>query len=175
MNFLQGLNDQQREAVQHTEGPLLLFAGAGSGKTRVITHRICHLITEKNIPADAILAVTFTNKSAREMKDRVKGMLKNGTKGLTICTFHALGVQILRKYIQLLGFHTPFSIYDETDSLGAAQSVLRELGISNEVIEPQTARWLISTAKNNLQRDWMQSASEAGDFSGMMEGIYNVK
>src|SRR5579871_131874 len=124
MDFLKGLNAQQREAVTHTEGPLLILAGAGSGKTRVITHRIAHIITSRHVPPSAILAVTFTNKAAGEMRDRVAELLagQNLDSQPNISTFHSFCVRLLRRDGDALasirpGFSRRFSIYDDDDQL----------------------------------------------------------
>src|ERR1700678_3437178 len=124
MDFLQGLNPRQREAVQHVEGPLLILAGAGSGKTRVITHRIAHLMAVHRIPGWAILAVTFTNKAAGEMRDRVRALLSDvpGAAFPTIATFHSFCVRLLRRDGAPLasirpGFTTRFTIYDDDDQM----------------------------------------------------------
>src|SRR5215470_13153466 len=124
MDFLQGLNAQQREAVAHTEGPLLILAGAGSGKTRVITHRIAHIITARHVPPSAILAVTFTNKAAAEMRDRVAALLEEARLDSEplISTFHSFCVRLLRRDGDPLarvrpGFTRRFTIYDDEDQL----------------------------------------------------------
>src|SRR5579875_203852 len=124
MDFLAGLNPQQREAVQHVEGPLLLLAGAGSGKTRVITHRIAHLIRAHYIPGPAVLAVTFTNKAADEMRQRVNNLLGDTSKESTpmVSTFHSFCVRMLRRDGDSLsqireGFTRKFTIYDDDDQL----------------------------------------------------------
>ena len=113
---LSSLNPQQREAVSHTEGPLLLLAGAGSGKTRVITCRIVYLLQECGVPAKQILAVTFTNKAAREMRERVDEMVgRKASKGMVVATFHSLCVRILKAHIERLGYKKNFSIYSASD------------------------------------------------------------
>src|SRR5689334_22427310 len=124
MDFLAGLNPQQREAVQHVDGPLLLLAGAGSGKTRVITHRIAHLIEVHHIPGPAVLAVTFTNKAADEMRQRVSNLLSDTSTGKTplVSTFHSFCVRLLRRDGDSLaeirsGFTRRFTIYDDDDQL----------------------------------------------------------
>src|SRR5512147_298461 len=125
MDFLEGLNPQQREAVAHASGPLLILAGAGSGKTRVITHRIAHLIHFHRVPPSAIVAVTFTNKAAAEMRERVEKLLgaSYSLSGLVVSTFHSFCVRLLRRDGQRLaevrpGFTRNFTIYDEDDQLG---------------------------------------------------------
>lgn len=115
MDYLENLNPPQREAVLHGDGPLLILAGAGSGKTRVITCRIAHLIREQGVDPGNILAVTFTNKAANEMKERVERMLDIPLTRLWISTFHSACVRILRQHIHALGYKRQFVIYDETD------------------------------------------------------------
>lgn len=128
-----GLNDRQYDAVHTIQGPLLIIAGAGSGKTRVITFRIAHML-ESHIPQNAILALTFTNKAAREMEQRVKELTGKKLSNLTVSTFHAFGVQILREHGESLGFRPNFSIYDSNDSLSLLKECAREL---NQAWEPQ--------------------------------------
>jgi superfamily I DNA/RNA helicase len=142
------LNPQQLEAVTTTQGPVLILAGAGTGKTRVITMRITYLLHE-GISPDAILAVTFTNKAANEMRERVGTMVERPkAKRLTICTFHALCVRILRQDIERLGYKTNFAIYDEGDQLGLIRKIISRISAKNEKLDAQLARNLISRAKN---------------------------
>jgi superfamily I DNA/RNA helicase len=144
------LNPQQFLAVRHTEGPLLILAGAGSGKTQVITTRIVHLIRDKQVPAEKILAVTFTNKAAREMKERVLGMAGKSSEGIVISTFHSLGVRILRRDIRALGFKPNFSIYSSSDQAGVLRQAMRERNIDPKQCDPDAILWRISGAKNRL-------------------------
>jgi DNA helicase-2/ATP-dependent DNA helicase PcrA len=148
--ILSDLNPPQREAVLLTEGPLLILAGAGSGKTRVITHRIAYLIGELTIRPWNVLAVTFTNKAAEEMRERVANLL--GAEGLNVWvgTFHATCVKILRKSAQHLGLRSSFVIYDEGDQLALLRMCLRELDLSERVIHPRVVQSRISRAKNDL-------------------------
>src|SRR5450631_3491979 len=134
MDFLKGLNAQQREAVNHTEGPLLILAGAGSGKTRVITHRIAHIITARHVPPSAILAVTFTNKAADEMRARVTALLSGIELSSVpnVSTFHSFCVRLLRRDGEPLAQHRPgftrrFSIYDDADQLSLIKSAYHHL------------------------------------------------
>ncbi|HEY6936126.1 MAG TPA: UvrD-helicase domain-containing protein, partial [Terriglobales bacterium] len=141
MSFLDQLNPQQREAVESTEGPLLILAGAGSGKTRVITYRIAHLIDDCGVAPDSILAVTFTNKAAAEMADRVEKLVGGHTLAKPlIATFHSLCVRLLRRDIEALripstkggepiGFRKDFVIYDETDQQLVVKAAMRRLGV----------------------------------------------
>ncbi|MDE3045467.1 MAG: UvrD-helicase domain-containing protein [Verrucomicrobiota bacterium] len=140
------LNPAQQEAARHVEGPLLVLAGAGSGKTRVVTHRIAHLIELGIVPSD-ILAVTFTNKAAEEMRSRIRA-LKNAQ--VLACTFHSLGARILRESIELLGYRKDFAIYDEDDSEKLLRNCLQQLQLTEEKGLLKEMRAQISTAKNNL-------------------------
>ena len=121
---LDGLNPEQKSAAETVEGPVLILAGAGSGKTRTVTYRIGHMIRNLGIPAHQILAVSFTNKAAKEMKQRVRKLLgSKKIQGISLCTFHSLGIQILKKEIHHLGYSNQFAIYDTSDQI----SVLREI------------------------------------------------
>lgn len=144
------LNRSQREAVEYTEGPLLVLAGAGSGKTRVLTYRIAHMIESCGISARSILAITFTNKAAREMKDRVEQLVGDLVRSMWISTFHSLCVRILRSHAEVLGFKSGFTIYDDTDTKKLLAQIMEEKGISQEDLNLNTVRSLISTAKNEL-------------------------
>ena len=150
--FLSQLNEQQREAVLATEGPLLILAGAGSGKTRVIAHRIAYLIAEKNIPSWNILAVTFTNKAADEMRQRVQRLLRTQERASLplVSTFHSLCVRILRQDIEKLNdkYTRRFTIYDQDDSIRLIKQSIRELGFDEKYLGPRATQSAISSAKN---------------------------
>jgi DNA helicase-2/ATP-dependent DNA helicase PcrA len=143
-----GLNPQQREAVETTEGPLLVLAGAGSGKTRVLTSRIAYLIGVCGIPSDQILAVTFTNKAAGEMKERVEKLLGPAAGDISIGTFHSIGVRILRRDIGHLARSRGFVIYDDSDSIGVIKEVLKREGLDPKIHDPRRIRWQIDQWKN---------------------------
>ncbi|MBJ6723308.1 ATP-dependent helicase [Geomesophilobacter sediminis] len=148
---LSRLNPQQLAAVQHTEGPLLVLAGAGSGKTGVITYRIAHLILDKKVPGDQILAVTFTNKAAKEMKERVQHLVgRKGSKGVVLSTFHSLGVRILKRDIERLGYKRNFSIYSTADQVGLVRQIVREINTTDVKYDAEKIIWCISGAKNKL-------------------------
>lgn len=132
MDFLSGLNDNQRQAVETTEGPILILAGAGSGKTRVITHKIAYLIEEKNVFPGNILAITFTNKAATEMKERTANLLNRDVERMWIGTFHAVCLRILRRDIDKLGYTSNFSIYDRNDQVTLVKDCLKELDINSK-------------------------------------------
>ena len=147
-DLLKDLNPAQREAVTKTEGPLLIFAGAGSGKTRVLTYRIAYLILERGIAPERILGVTFTNKAAGEMKERVDRLLGGTSQGVWMSTFHSACTRILRKYVDRLGFNRNFVIYDERDQEQAIKACMRELEIDQLVFHPKAIRAEIDRAKN---------------------------
>jgi DNA helicase-2/ATP-dependent DNA helicase PcrA len=157
MDFLSKLNPQQREAVETVRGPVLILAGAGSGKTRVITYRIAYLVDHENVPADRILAVTFTNKAAAEMAERVQQLI--GSHSLTkpvISTFHSFCVRMLRRDIQSLqingkGYTRDFVIYDEGDQQQVVKAAIKRLGLDDKKLTPRSVLGLISSAKNHMQ------------------------
>ena len=162
MDYLNDLNPPQREAVLHGDGPLLILAGAGSGKTRVITFRIAHLIRERNVHPGNILAVTFTNKAANEMRERVERLLKMPLTGLWISTFHSSCVRILRQYIDRLGYKRQFVIYDETDRSSLIKTCMQDLGIDDRQYQPRAVIGRISSLKNNLQDAEHYEGTSAG-------------
>ncbi len=166
------LNAQQRAAVRQTQSPLLVLAGAGSGKTRVITHKIAHLLEGCGYPARAVIAVTFTNKAAREMKERVSADLPaNSTRGLTISTFHTLGLQILRTDGAALGYRRGFTIMDATDSLTAIKELLRGAGEGN-LEEEDAVRRIISTWKNDAMTPDAAAAAAGDDSAQRAAALY---
>src|SRR3982751_2992339 len=152
MDSLSTLNQQQREAVAETDGPLLILAGAGSGKTRVITYRIAYLIAERGVAPHNILAVTFTNKAAEEMRERVKRLLSDTplSSAPLISTFHSLCVRILRQHIEALGagYTRSFTIYDQDDSVRLVKACIKDLGYDDKQLAPRATQGAISGAKN---------------------------
>jgi len=160
--IFEGLNEGQRRAVETTEGPVLVLAGAGSGKTRVLTSRIAHLIGGCGIPPESILAVTFTNKAAGEMRERIEKLLGNVGEGLWVGTFHSTCVRILRRDIGHLGRSRGFVIYDDADSLGVIKDVLRRHDLDPKVHDPRRLRWRIDQWKNRGLLP-AQAAAEAAD------------
>lgn len=149
-SHLHGLNPQQQEAVAHFRGPLLVLAGAGSGKTRVLTARICHLVRHHGVSPHRILAVTFTNKAAGEMRDRVRSMLGEEPRGMWLGTFHALGARILRRHAPRLGWPSTFTIYDQDQSLRQIKRAQEDVGIDPKRWSPKAFRAHVSGAKNQL-------------------------
>src|SRR5437868_5060218 len=147
---LSGLNPRQRDAVTHGDGPLLVLAGAGSGKTRVITYRIAWLIGERGVAPYNILAVTFTNKAANEMLGRVEHIVPNIGARPWIGTFHSTSLRILRRYADRLGFAKSFVVYDTADQLTLVRRCMRELQMNDEAFPPRSVLSRISHAKNEL-------------------------
>ncbi|PRX32532.1 DNA helicase-2/ATP-dependent DNA helicase PcrA [Orenia metallireducens] len=150
MDTLKGLNPEQKKAVKHHQGPLLILAGAGSGKTRVLTHRIAHLIYEYGVSPYNILAVTFTNKAAGEMKERIENLISTDSKGIWMSTFHSICVRILRREINKLGYNTNFVIFDSSDQRTLIKNILKELNIDTKKFNPRAILGMISSAKNQL-------------------------
>ncbi|AIF42462.1 DNA helicase PcrA [Virgibacillus sp. SK37] len=149
-DLLSGLNKEQQEAVKHTEGPLLIMAGAGSGKTRVLTHRIAYLLGEKDVAARNVLAITFTNKAAREMKERVRKLVGPESEYMWVSTFHSMCVRILRRDIDRIGYNQNFTILDSSDQLSVIKQVLKNLDIDPKKFDPRAMLGQISAAKNEL-------------------------
>ena len=154
--LLEKMNEQQKQGIQTVDGPVLLLAGAGSGKTRVVTHRIAYLIEERGVPADSILAVTFTNKAAKEMAERVNKILGHSSLAKPLLsTFHSFCVRVLRRDIEALqvngkGLTRSFAIYDETDQQAVVKAALKRLGIDDKSLKPRVALGRISWAKNHM-------------------------
>ena len=152
MDFIKGLNDRQKEAVLHTEGPLLILAGAGSGKTRVLTHRIAYLIEEKGIFPGNILAITFTNKAANEMKERVAGLLDGDINNIWMGTFHSICVRILRRDIDKIGFQKSFSIYDRDDQITLVKECIKEINLDKDMYKERVVLSIISSLKDSMTK-----------------------
>lgn len=149
--LLAGLNDKQKEAVLHFEGPLLILAGAGSGKTRVLTHRIAYLIEEHQVPPYHILALTFTNKAANEMRERVNNIIEYGAGSIWVSTFHSTCVRILRRFIDHLGYDNAFTIYDSDDQKSLMKNICKQLNIDTKKYKERTFLNAISSAKDELK------------------------
>ena len=150
LEFISGLNEPQKSAVLHTEGPLLILAGAGSGKTRVITHRIAHLIINKNIYPYKICALTFTNKAAKEMQERVIKLLSNSGNLVMIKTFHSLCLYILRKYPEKINLHSGFTVYDTSLSESLLKEIIKDLSLDNKAFKPKNISSVIQNSKDKM-------------------------
>ncbi len=164
MSIYDTLNDKQKEAVFHTEGPLLILAGAGSGKTRVLTHRIAYLIEEKGVNPWNILAITFTNKAAAEMRERVDNLVGFGSESIWVSTFHSMCVRILRRHIALLGYDTNFTIYDTDDQKTLMRDVCKLLQIDTKIYKERMLIGTISHAKNEMLTPEEFRLQAGGDF-----------
>jgi len=165
---LRALNPQQREAVLHTEGPLLLLAGAGSGKTKVVTHRVAHLVGAKGVDPEQVLAVTFTNKAAREMQERVAGLVgRDKAERIQVSTFHSLCCRILRSDIEVLGYKRNFSIYGASDQQRLIKDLINNID-ADSGIAADAVLWKISDAKNRLLPPEKFGSFMAGDLIGEM-------
>ncbi|MDA8098239.1 MAG: DNA helicase PcrA [Nitrospiraceae bacterium] len=175
MDYLKDLNPPQQQAVLHGDGPLLILAGAGSGKTRVITYRIAHLIRERGVAPGNILAVTFTNKSANEMRERVERLLRIPLAGLWISTFHSSCVRILRQYIDRLGYKRQFVIYDETDRNALIKTCMQDLRIDDKQYQPRAVAGRISSLKNNLKdHDQFEKSAAGFGFDDAVSRVYGL-
>ena len=162
--IIQELNDKQKEAVLATEGPCLIIAGAGSGKTKVLTHKIAYLIEEKNVLPWNILAITFTNKAANEMKVRTEKLLDNAVNDIWIGTFHSICVRMLRKFIDRIGYDTSFIIFDTTDQKSLVKDCLKSLNIDDKLFTDRSVMYEISNAKNEMLEPEEYASRTIGDF-----------
>ncbi|MFP8488171.1 ATP-dependent helicase [Gracilimonas sp. Q87] len=178
-DFLSTLNEQQKKAVTHTDGPLLIVAGAGSGKTRVLTYRIAYLLQQYKAAPEQILALTFTNKAAREMKDRIQSLIGDKGKKLWMGTFHSIFSKILRFEAEKIGYGSDFTIYDSNDSQTVVKQILQELNFDPKEIKPKTIHNKISDSKNQLiTADTFQEkfiSSTLDDITARVYNIYNKR
>ena len=164
MDLLEGLNDKQYEAVTKTDGPSLVIAGAGSGKTKVLTHKIAYLIGEKDVKPWDILAITFTNKAANEMKERVEKLVGDIANDMWIGTFHSICVRILRKFIDRIGFETSFVIFDTSDQKTVIKQILINMNLDDKMFNDKSIQYDISNAKNDMREPDTYLARNKGDF-----------
>lgn len=167
MSIYDTLNESQKLGVTTTEGPVLILAGAGSGKTRVLTHRIAYLIGEKNVPPYNILAITFTNKAAGEMRERVNNLVSFGAESVWVATFHATCVRILRRYIDRIGYDNHFTIYDTDDQKSLMKAICKDMNIDTKNVRERTLLSAISAAKNELLTP--------DDMDSLAGGNYNLR
>ncbi len=172
--LLAALNPAQREAVEAPDGPLLIFAGAGSGKTRVLTHRIAYVIAARGVRPQEILAVTFTNKAAREMRGRVEKLLGTDISGMWLGTFHAVGARILRRDGDAIGIPQNFVIYDEADRLAAMRRAMQSIGVDDKRLAPAKIVHAVSAAKNELLDPPAYAARASGYLEGEVARIYRA-
>lgn len=167
MSIYDTLNEQQREAVFYTEGPLLILAGAGSGKTRVLTHRTAYLIEEKKVNPYHIMAITFTNKAAGEMRERIDRLVGYGSESIWVSTFHSTCVRILRRHIDRIGYDTNFTIYDSDDSKSLMKDICKRLNIDTKIYKERSLLSAISSAKDELvtPTEFALRATAASDYA----------
>ena len=165
--LIDGLNPQQKAAVQYTEGPLLIMAGAGSGKTRVLTHRMAYLLEEKAVRPWNILAITFTNKAANEMKERVKNLVGEAADTMWVSTFHSMCVRILRREAEAIGLSRSFTIADPAEQQSLIKRIMKDHNLDTTQFKPKMILGKISDAKNNLlgPKEYRQ------EYTGFIENI----
>ncbi|NNF70286.1 MAG: UvrD-helicase domain-containing protein, partial [Acidimicrobiia bacterium] len=172
--LLEDLNPSQRHAVAHGDGPLLVVAGAGSGKTRVLTSRVAHLIQDLGVSPHEILAITFTNKAASEMKERVGALVGGVIDSMWVSTFHSACARILRREAPRLGYRSSFSIYDSADSLRLIRYVVRDLDLDPKRFPPKSLRAVISNAKNDLVDYETYSDTDSGFYHDKVSDVYRL-
>ena len=163
-DILKGLNDKQYEAVVNTKGPCLVIAGAGSGKTKVLTHKIAYIMQEENTKPWDILAITFTNKAANEMKERIANLVGDNVKDMWVGTFHSICVRILRRFIDRIGFDTSFIIFDTSDQKTLIKNCLKDLAIDDKLFNERSVQSEISNAKNDMLEPFQYTAKAMGDY-----------
>ncbi len=166
MSIYDTLNDKQKQAVMQTEGPVLILAGAGSGKTRVLTHRVAYLIDEEGVNPYQIMAITFTNKAAGEMRERVDQIVGFGSEQIWVSTFHSTCVRILRRYIDRLGYDNNFTIYDTDDQKGVMKEICKKLQIDTKMLKERTILSAISSAKDELIDPLQYEMQNGFDYQG---------
>ncbi|MBR4808469.1 MAG: UvrD-helicase domain-containing protein, partial [Lachnospiraceae bacterium] len=158
------LNDMQKEAVRHVQGPLLIIAGAGSGKTRVLTHRVAYLIEECGVKPWNIMAITFTNKAAQEMKERIDKLISDGADSVWVATFHSSCVRILRRFGERIGYGRNFTIYDTEDSKQVIKEICKTFGIDTKIFKEKMIMSAISKAKDTMTGPEEYAAENMGKF-----------
>ena len=163
-NILDGLNDKQREAASYIDGPLLILAGAGSGKTRTLTYKIAYLLEKNIVKPWEILAITFTNKAAKEMKQRVEGLIGDVARDMWLGTFHSICVRILKREIEVLGFTKDFNIIDELDKTKVIKDILKKLDMDEKMYPPSSIVYEISKCKDKMQNAAAYSLAVSGDY-----------
>ena len=170
--MLEGLNDKQREAVLYNDGPLLIIAGAGAGKTKTLTTKIAYLIGEENASPYSILAITFTNKAAKEMKDRLYSIIGDEAKKLQVSTFHSFGLKLIRENCRVLGYDSNFVIMDSDDSLTVVKRILKELNLDPKVYNPKAIRNKISSCKNDMVSPEKYEQYAVSDYEKIVHKVY---
>ena len=165
MSIYDTLNEEQKSGVFTTEGPVLILAGAGSGKTRVLTHRVAYLIEECGVNPYNIMAITFTNKAAGEMRERIDDMVGYGSESIWVASFHSTCVRILRRYIDRLGYDTNFTIYDADDQKTLMKEICKRLQIDTKIHKEKTFLNVISSAKDELVDPIEFATRAAGDYN----------
>ena len=170
--IIDDLNDKQKEAVLYNDGPLLIIAGAGAGKTKTLTSKIAYLIDEKNVSPYSILAITFTNKAAKEMRDRLYNLIGSDAKKLTVSTFHSFGLKLLRENYDYLGYDKNFVIMDSDDSLTVVKKIIKELGYDPKIYNPRAIRNKISSCKNEMTSPEMYEKYAVSDYEKIVNEIY---
>ena len=166
------LNDRQKEAVLYNEGPLLIIAGAGAGKTKTLTTKIAYLIKEKNVSPYSILAITFTNKAAKEMKDRIYSLIGEEAKKLQVSTFHSFGLKLIRENVRLLGYDSNFVIMDSDDSLTVVKKILKDMNLDPKLYSPKAIRNKISSCKNEMTTPEMYDKYAVSDYEKIVKEVY---
>ena len=175
MDLLEGLNNKQKEAVLQTEGPCLVIAGAGSGKTKVLTHKIAYLIEEKGIKPWNILAITFTNKAANEMKERITKLIGENANNMWIGTFHSICVRILRKYIDRIGFNSDFVIFDTSDQRTLIKQCIKQMNLDDKIFTDRSVLAEISNAKNEMLTPMQYNLRTNGEIRKQkIAGVYEI-
>lgn len=170
--MLEELNDKQKEAVLYNEGPLLIIAGAGAGKTKTLTTKIAYLIEKEHVSPYSILAITFTNKAAKEMKDRLYLAIDNDAKKLTVSTFHSFGLKLLRENYERLGYDKNFVIMDSDDSLTVVKKIIKDMGYDPKIYNPKAIRNKISSCKNEMISPSMYERFAVSDYEKVIQEVY---